>query len=98
MKKLSEKQLNQIKDKDTTESLARVRAQSIENEIKYLEVSKKYIELQIVNKKNELVACSNQIAENKRERSELLKEIAKNKKLSPGWGFCPDTGEIKTGD
>jgi hypothetical protein len=98
MKKLSDKQLNLIKDKDMAEALTRQRVKSIENEIKYLEVSKKYIELQLANKRNELVDETNKMAQNKKERSELLKEIAKNKKLSPGWGFCPMTGEIKTGD
>jgi len=98
MKKLTEKQLNQIKDKDTAEAIGRVKVQSIENEIKYLEVSKKYLELQIANKKNDLVVMSNQITENKRERAELFREIAKTKKLSPGWGFCPMTGEIKQGE
>jgi len=95
MKKLNDKELSCLERNDLAERLAKAECLIQKKEIEILSLHQKIISHKI----NEASISLGKLEEQKNHyvdvKRNFVKTIATKHKLSDGWGFCPDSGEIK---
>lgn len=98
MKVLSEVDLKSIEANDLNYLLATEKANALGYKIKAAELQMKVMSLEIEKLRQGLEGLKRDADRAKEAKQETLKRIAKKRRLAPGWGFNPDTGEIIEGD
>lgn len=93
-KEIKELKLNETELRELDRSLNSINNLILEIKLSKLEVEKRLLSVEVLRMK---ALQQEQLVESKkRDHAEVLKTLAKKYNLNAGWGYNPDTGEIKT--
>lgn len=95
MKKLSPKDLDAIKMYDLEVKAARAEALLEAKKVELLEAKLRIFTNEITAQKSRAEHVQRIQNDKIEERKEFVKSIGAKRKLKAGWGFDPDSGEIK---
>lgn len=98
MKSLTDLELSEIKALEMSHKLDLEKIKVARLEAKVFEHQQTIIIQRIADKKNEAESLRLSSERSKLELREKIKLIEKKKRLAPGWGFNPETGEITQGE
>lgn len=95
--KFSNKELAKVTELDLDLEVEKSKIQNHELQVQNLMLRQKVLGHEIQEAQVRLSTQKNLINAKLESKREYLKRIAKKYKLKEGWGFNPDTGEIKDG-
>ena len=94
MKKLTQKELDEIRLLDLEIRATKAEHQVEVKKLEVLELRAKLFANEVAMQRTRAEHLNNVLSDGLQKRRDFLKLVTKRKKLKAGWGFDPDSGEI----